>query len=734
MHGLFLIPLAALVANLFATAFVFGRRRQSPVNFAFLLFLGAWAFWLSLELLLCATSFAASRIFLLKLMIPFWTSLGILYLNFVYRLTGRRYDAVFFALLAATAAAAAFNLVSARVTYGYTEHWWGVADLRDPLLHTIVCIPAMLGGGLGIALMTRRYLVTSEPAERRAFLIFLVGSATTLGCVVVTNILLPNAFGMLYVARYGAATAMFFVGAVVAAATKFQFLGFSVDDVAGELFEDLPDGAVLLGEGAQTIRMNRAARRMFLGGGEPPAGVSAASYLPPEVLAAPERGARFSLASPDGDRVVSASAPLFLAGSTRGEHVVIFRDETEEQQAQAVLRRSRDQLEREVRRRTEELMRVQRLEALGVLAGGIGHDFNNLLTATMGFATAARDELEVDNPVREDLDEILHASRRGREIVRQMLAFRDDSATARETDVVEVADEALKLLAVTCPSGVSIERAWADGVFAVRCDPTRLHQMFMNICTNALLAMRTTGGSLRVAIENADIDIAFAAAHSPLDLGKHVCVTFSDQGVGMDEATLERIFEPFFTTRRDGEGTGLGLATALQIVRELNGAILVDSAPGTGTTFTVYLPEISSGIPMGGDDAPIQGGCERVMFVDDRDQVVRMGKRLLCALGYSVTAFTDPNAALEELARSPGMYDVLLTDLKMPALSGIDLGVAARRHAPGIRLILMSGNLARAQQGAAFAAGFDLTLEKPLSKDELAAGLRFVLDRARGVS
>ena len=733
MHGLFLIPLAGLVANLFASAFVFGRHRRSPVNFAFLLFLGAWAVWLSLELLLCTTAFAQDRVFLLKLMVPFWTSLGVLYLNFVYRLIGRRHDAPFYALLAATAAAAAINLASSRVTYGYAELWWGIADLRDPLLHTAVCLPAMLGGGFGVVLMTRRYLVTPEPGERRANLIFLVGSAVTLGSVVVTNILLPNAFGMFSFARYGAATAMFFVAAVYVAATRFQFLGFAVDDVANELFDDLPDGVVLLGDDGAALHMNKAARRMFPRGGEAVPGAPGTAFLPPEVLGARDRATRFALASKEGDRVISASAPLFIAGSRRGGRIIIFRDETEEQAAQTVLRRSRDQLEREVRRRTDELMRVQRLEALGVLAGGIGHDFNNLLTATMGFATAARDELAADHPVREDLEEILLASRRGREIVRQMLAFSDDaSAAAEETDVAGVAAEALKLLAVTCPPGVKIERAWTGGPYGVRCDPTRLHQVFMNMCTNALLAMRAAGGVLRVSVEAFEVDTAFAAAHPPLDLGSHVRVTIADQGIGMDKATLARIFEPFFTTRRAGEGTGLGLATALQIVRELNGTILVESAPGQGTVFEVYLPEISSGISSGEGEAPVRGGTERVMFVDDREQVVRMGRRLLSALGYSVTAYTDPNAALEELGRRPDGYDVVITDLMMPEMTGIELGERARASAPAVRLVLISGNVSREQRDAAAASGFDLTLQKPLLKEELAEGLRRVLDRPRG--
>jgi signal transduction histidine kinase/ActR/RegA family two-component response regulator len=734
MNWLFLIPLAALVANLFVSALVFGRRRRGPVNVAFLLFLVAWAFWLALELLLCTSAFAGQRVLLLKLMIPFWTSLGILYLNFAYEFLGRRRDPVFYGVLALTVVAMVANLFSSRVTYGYELRWWGVADLRDPFLHTLACLPSMIGGGYGVALMARRYLVTYDPSERRAFLVFLIGSATTLACVIVANVVLPNAFGMISFARYGSATAMFFLAGVYVAATRFQFLGFTVDDVAAELFEDHPDGVVLLGNEGAVIHMNGAARRMFLRGGDEPAGAVASAFLPADALAARDRGGLFSLPTADGTRVVSASAPHFLPHSRRGGHIILFRDETEEQEARAVLRRSRDELEREVRRRTDEVMRVQRMEALGALAGGIGHDFNNLLTATMGFATAARDELEVESPLRKDLEEILLASRRGREIVRQMLTFSDGTpGSAEPTDVAALVEEAINLLSATRPPVVVIERAWSGGSYVVTCDPTRLHQVFMNIGVNALLAMKGTGGALRIGIEIVDVDAAFASLHTPLEVRRHVRVTFDDRGVGMDAETLGRAFEPFFTTRRSGEGSGLGLATALQIVRELRGTILVESELGRGTTFAVYLPARAEGVARGAEDAPVRGGEERVMFVDDREQVVRMARRLLSSLGYTVTSFTDPNAALAALESRPTAYDIIVTDLAMPEMSGIALGARARRIAPKIRLALVTGNLTRAQRDEAFAAGFDGALQKPLAKEELAAELRRVLDRPREV-
>ena len=731
MSWFFLIPFAALVTNLFVSAFVFGRRRQSPVNWAFLMFLSAWALWLAIELLLCSPVFAERRIFMLKLMVPWWTGLGILYLNFAYQLLERRRDAIFFATLVATLAAIAFNLSTEWVTLGYEVRWWGVADLRDPVLHSLMCAPSLFGGAFGVALIARRYLVTTERSERRAFLSFLIGSGVTLGSIAVTNILLPNAFGLIAFARYGSSTAMFFMVAVYVAATRFQFLGFTVDNVANELFEDLRDGVVLLGDDDRVIRMNRAARQLFGLGETTPVGSPIDSLLSAGTRAAGDKGTRFTLRTIDGERIVSASPPIGLAGTPRPGYLLLLRDETEEREAQRVLRRSRDELEREARRRTEELKRVQRLEALGVLAGGIGHDFNNLLAAAMGFATAGRDELPEGHPVRDDLDEILLASRRGREIVRQMLAFSDDvSVGARDTDVATVAGETLKLLSVSCPPGAAIERAWTKGGYSVNCDPTQLHQVFMNICTNALHAMEKTGGVLRVEIEDLEVDAELAARNPPLAAGAHVRISFSDDGTGMDAATLERIFEPFFTTKRSGEGTGLGLATALRIVHEHRGAILVESAPGRGSVFRVCLPRC-----VGGDEvrpeqaAQIRGGDERVMFIDDKEQVVRMGRRLLSSLGYAATAFTDPAAALEELERNPAGYDVVVTDLMMPDISGIDIGRRARILSPEIRLVLISGNLTRSERDRAAAVGFDAALQKPLSKDELAVALRRLLDR-----
>jgi signal transduction histidine kinase/CheY-like chemotaxis protein len=730
MRWLLLIPFAALITNLLVSAFVFGRRRQSPVNWAFLLFLGVWAVWLALECVLCSPAFAGNEPLILKLMVPWWSALGLAYLNFVYRLLGRKADIVFYVALGATVAAICFNLFTDKVTLAYETRWWGVADLRDPLLHSLVCLPTLAAGTYGVALIARRYLIIEERSERRAFLVFLVGSVLTLSSIGVLNVLLPNGFGLIACARYGSSTAMFFMLAVYIAAFRFQFLGFTVDDVANELFEDLNDGVVLLDAERKVTRMNRAARRLLGIGAAAPLGAPVESLLPDGTRLPRDKELRLALASAGGERTVVLSPAVDLAGAQHPGSLLLLRDETEEREAQRVLRRERDELEREARRRTAELKRVQRLEALGVLAGGIGHDFNNLLAAAMGFATAGRDELPEGHPVREDLDEILLASRRGREIVRQMLAFSDDvSGTHRETGVAAVTDEALKLLRVTCPAGIEVERAWRKGSYRVDCDPTHLHQVIMNISKNGLHAMADTGGTLRVDIEEVDVDAGFAAANPPLEAGVHVRISIADSGSGMDAVTQERIFEPFFTTKRTGEGTGLGLPTALRIVHEHRGAILVESAPGRGSTFRIYLPRASGNdVAAAAAPAPIRGGSERVLFIDDKEQVVRMGKRLLSSLGYAVDAFTDPAAALEALARDPAGYDVLVTDLAMPDLSGIDVGVRARAVAPAIRMILISGNLSPAERERATAAGFAAALEKPLAKDELAAELRCVLD------
>ena len=234
MTWLFLIPFAGLVTNLLVSAFVFGRRQQSPVNWAFLMFLGVWAIWLALEFLLCFPAFSDRGTLILRLMVPWWSIIGLAYMHFVYRLLDRKRDSIFYATMIATLAAIAFNLFTDRVTLGYEVRWWGVADLRDPLLHSLVCAPTLVGGTFGVALIARRYVVTTEPSERRAVLIFLIGSIFTLGSIAISNVLLPNAFGLLAFARYGSSTAMFFMLAVYVAAIRFQFLGFTVDNVAAQ--------------------------------------------------------------------------------------------------------------------------------------------------------------------------------------------------------------------------------------------------------------------------------------------------------------------------------------------------------------------------------------------------------------------------------------------------------------------------------------------------------------------
>ncbi len=368
------------------------------------------------------------------------------------------------------------------------------------------------------------------------------------------------------------------------------------------------------------------------------------------------------------------------------------------------------------RRQTEEQFRQsQKMEALGQLAGGIAHDFNNILAAVLGNAELAKLMPSGSPATGGYLDSILTASRRARDLVRQILAFSGRQEQKREPIQLHlVVREALSLMRASVPAAVEFRSniAVASGVLA---NASEIHQVTMNLCTNAWHALQGRPGTITVELAETEVGEALARQHPSLHPGRYVRLTVADNGCGMAAATVARIFEPFFTTKPVGEGSGLGLAVVHGIMKNHEGGIVVSSQPGQGTTFALYFPVSESevvALPAAPQPIP-RGRGEHVLFVDDEEPLVIMAQGALERLGYRVTTLASPIAALTLFSANPTAFDLVITDLNMPELSGPELARKLLAIRPDLRLVLTSGYSATVTGEVAHELGFRDLLPKP---------------------
>ncbi len=349
-----------------------------------------------------------------------------------------------------------------------------------------------------------------------------------------------------------------------------------------------------------------------------------------------------------------------------------------------------------------QFLTTQRLESIGTLAGGIAHDFNNILTAITGNAKLAATDLPQDHAVQKSLREIEKAGLRASDLVRQILTFsRRQDAQRQVVRLQDIVAEALRLLRATLPAQVEIKAHYDDNVPDIAADATQIHQVVINLGTNAAHAMPEQGGILTLRLEAAAIDTNGVDPDSPqppsdLRPGLYARLTVSDTGTGMDEVTKERIFEPFFTTKVPGQGTGLGLSVVHGVLRSHDGAITVVSELGRGTTFCLYFPqttEQASSKPVAPVVAPVRavGSGQRILYVDDEEALVYLTTRVLERLGYRVTGRSDAKQALAEFRADPMQFDAVVSDLSMPGMTGPELARAILATRPDMPIVLTSG-------------------------------------------
>ena len=389
----------------------------------------------------------------------------------------------------------------------------------------------------------------------------------------------------------------------------------------------------------------------------------------------------------------------------------------------------RKRAEEQKERLEDQLQQAHKMEAIGTLAGGIAHDFNNILSVIIGYTELILMNGNVDEEVRQNLKEIFSASKHARDMVKQILAFSRQSKQERKPiQVAHIVKEAIKMLRVSLPTTIAIQQKIEKNTGIIEADPTQIHQVLMNLCTNAAHAIDEKDGVLEISLSNIELDQNAAARHPELKPGPHLKLSVRDTGHGIHPEAQERIFEPYFTTKVKGEGTGLGLAVVQGIIKSQNGAITVESEVGKGSTFHVYLPIIQRNVTVDEvESTALPMGHERILLVDDEQPLVEIGKQMLERLGYTVAARTSSIEALELFKVQPNRFDLVITDIVMPNMTGEKLAEKLMDIRADIPIILCTGYSEKFTRRQASDMGIRSFLMKPLVMQDLAGTVRQAL-------
>jgi len=403
-----------------------------------------------------------------------------------------------------------------------------------------------------------------------------------------------------------------------------------------------------------------------------------------------------------------------------------------------LLRHQKAILEKKVEERTQalaeserQMQQVLKLQSIGTLAGGIAHDFNNILFPIIGYTELAMDDIPEEGPARKSLEEVLKAASRAKELIQQILTFsRRNGHERKPIRVPIIILEALRLLRASIPKTIDIITDVEENCSPIMGNPTQMHQVVMNLCTNAYQAMRETGGKIHVRLGEVNIGYEEMVQRIGIKMGPHLHLVVQDDGVGMDATVLERIFEPYYTTKEPGKGNGLGLSVIHGIVKNHGGFITVESLPGQGSSFHVYLPTIDE---MEQDieveiRAAETGSGERILLVDDEEQIVAMEKQMLEKLGYQVTACASSSEAWTVFSARPDQFDLMITDMTMPHMAGDRLSEKILDIRPNLPVILCTGYSDMINEDKAAALGIRKFVMKPVEKNELARAIRSALE------
>ena len=377
-----------------------------------------------------------------------------------------------------------------------------------------------------------------------------------------------------------------------------------------------------------------------------------------------------------------------------------------------------------------QLQQAQKMESIGTLAGGIAHDFNNILFPILGHTEMLLEDVTEDSPSRNSLKEIYTAALRAKDLINQILTFsHQESNELKLIKMQPIIKEALKLIRSTIPTTIDIKQDINPDCGVIKADPTQIHQIVMNLSTNAYHAMEDTGGELHVSLKEVDFG-KLDPINPHMEPGIYGCLKVSDTGTGMNKTVMDKIFDPFFTTKAIGRGTGMGLSVVHGIVTSMGGVIQVNSRPGKGTEFHVYFPIEKSSFKeqITGSTAIIQGGTEQILLVDDEEAILTMEKQILERLGYHVTSRASSIEALEAFRNSPDKFDLVITDMAMPNMSGDKLSMELTKIRPDIPIVLCTGFSDIMSEEKAASLGITGFLLKPIVMSDLDKKIRDVLD------
>jgi signal transduction histidine kinase/CheY-like chemotaxis protein len=442
-----------------------------------------------------------------------------------------------------------------------------------------------------------------------------------------------------------------------------------------------------------------------------------------ELYARPEAESADTLEFKDGRVFYRHSQPQKLDGKIIGR-VWTFADVTAERRAD------------EARRKLEgDLAQAQKLEALGTLAGGIAHDFNNLLTAIFGFTQFAYESLPADHSARPDLDAVIKASERARDLVQQILTFSRKRAFERKPiKLAPMINDAVRFLRATVPAFIELRCEIEENSDLVLADGSQIHQAILNLGSNAAHAIGDQPGSIVVRLNRVEVGPALGAGRPQLCEGAYLCIAVSDTGPGINADTLERVFDPFFTTKDPGQGTGLGLAVVHGVVQSHDGAVTIENTPGSGATFRLFFPVMAAGArEEAALSAPVLApGHGHILLIDDEMNVLTVGKKMLEALCYQVTACCGPIGAMEVVRERAAAFDLVITDLNMPKMTGLDVAAEIRKIRADLPIVLVTGFLGdESIEARAKALGVCAFVSKPFTTETLGRAVHAALATAQ---
>ncbi|MCK9459315.1 MAG: ATP-binding protein [Proteobacteria bacterium] len=718
-------------ASLFLAALLLAYDWRARTNYSLRLLMLDGALWSLLGLVLYLPISLGHEVAIVRLSGLFLIVVPPLLLDFAYAFRGRRRDVIWFAVAVVSVAVVAIYVATDKGVASVARGPDGMVIVEDG--DWIVFCKGLTALTLAVAswIMVRGVMGARDPALRNALLTIAIGALLSVAFIACGELASQSLSGRSF--PFVSSSFLILIPFVSVAIFRHGFLSVDIAKIAADLFGNARDGIAILDRYDRVRQMNPAAIALIGLKGDVFSGARAAAIVPGWQEIAERSSAEVTVAGSGGAaRSLSLSASTPTRGGKRLGRIIIIRDVTDKIRAKEALSRSRAELEAEVEHRTAELQRIQRMEAMGALTGSIAHDFNNLLAAIIGFATAARDDLPERHAIRRDLDEVLFAARRARETVSQLLAFGRQGVERREPlEVGGFLDGTLSFVEASLPVPISLRRALQSEKMYVMGDATQLHQVIVNLTTNAVQTIGPRKGTITVSTALLHLGADAGSARRSIEPGESVVITVTDDGPGIRRGDLDRVFDPFFVATNRGEGTGLGLPTALRIAQDHGGTITVDSDEGKGASFSVYLPLIDP--PCGRDalESPNPTGSEHVLLVEGDPPSRRRTRRLLVSLGYRVTAHSSFDAALADYRGTPGAFDAVIAAAEIAGRSGLDLAGLLLEERPNARILLTCGGPTPELSDAAGRLGVFVMAERESAPEELAAALRRLIDATK---